>query len=105
MSASSVYSVSAEAVHRSPVSWPKRLALAVLHLAWTVARERRLRRDMRALAQLDDTMLRDIGASRGEVEDLVRHGRGRRAGPMLVALSRVHPHPARPGPSASTDWR
>jgi uncharacterized protein YjiS (DUF1127 family) len=40
-----------------------------------IAREIRLRRDLRNLQRLDDAMLRDIGLGRGELEDAVRHGR------------------------------
>jgi uncharacterized protein YjiS (DUF1127 family) len=40
-----------------------------------IAREIRLRRDLRNLQRLDDAMLRDIGLGRGELEDVVRHGR------------------------------
>ena len=40
-----------------------------------VAREIRVRRDMRRLAELDDTMLRDIGITRTEIERAVRVGR------------------------------
>ncbi len=40
-----------------------------------IAREVRLRRDLRNLQRLDDVMLQDIGLGRGELEDAVRHGR------------------------------
>ncbi len=40
--------------------------------------ERRLRRDISAVEGFDDALLRDIGVSRSEIEDTVRHGRGRR---------------------------
>jgi uncharacterized protein YjiS (DUF1127 family) len=40
-----------------------------------VARELRIRRDMRRLAEMDDAMLRDIGLARTEIEPAVRHGR------------------------------
>jgi uncharacterized protein YjiS (DUF1127 family) len=35
------------------------------------------RRGLRLLSAADDTMLKDIGISRGDVERLVRHGRPR----------------------------
>ena len=40
-----------------------------------IAREVRLRRDLRVLASLDDAGLHDIGLSRGALEYAVRHGR------------------------------
>jgi len=42
-----------------------------------IAREVRLRRDMRRLEGLDETMLSDIGISRGEIGFAVRCGRPR----------------------------
>jgi uncharacterized protein YjiS (DUF1127 family) len=44
-------------------------------LVTLIARELRVRRDMRRLAELDDTMLRDIGIARTEIERAVRVGR------------------------------
>jgi uncharacterized protein YjiS (DUF1127 family) len=56
-----------------------RLVVALAHLALTcasrTARELRIRRDMRRLAELDDAMLRDIGIARTEIELAVRAGR------------------------------
>lgn len=40
-----------------------------------VAREIRVRRDMRRLAEFDEHMLRDIGIGRSEIEGAVRYGR------------------------------
>ena len=40
-----------------------------------IAREIRIGRDMKRLAELDETMLRDIGISRAEIESAVRIGR------------------------------
>ena len=39
-----------------------------------IARELRVRRDMRRLSELDDTMLRDIGIARSDIEGAVRRG-------------------------------
>jgi uncharacterized protein YjiS (DUF1127 family) len=52
---------------------------ALLHraviLGFLIAREIRIRRDMRKLAEMDDWMLRDIGLARTEIEPATRHGR------------------------------
>jgi uncharacterized protein YjiS (DUF1127 family) len=48
--------------------------------AWLIAvivNELHVRRDIRQLAAMDDHMLKDIGLHRCELEDGVRHGRGR----------------------------
>jgi uncharacterized protein YjiS (DUF1127 family) len=42
------------------------------------AREARVRRDMKRLAEFDDDMLRDIGLTRSDIESAVRHGRDHR---------------------------
>ena len=55
---------------------PKASILDLLVRAFAaMAREIRLRRDLRSLQSLDDVMLQDIGLGRGELEDAVRHGR------------------------------
>ena len=41
------------------------------------AREARVRRDMKRLAEFDDHMLRDIGITRVDIEGSVRRGRDR----------------------------
>src|SRR3954453_21122806 len=46
------------------------------------AREVRARRGLREIGSLDEAMLRDIGVGPGELEDVVRHGRGREIAPM-----------------------
>ena len=43
--------------------------------ATVIARELRIRRDVRRLAEFDEAMLRDIGITRGEIERTVRLGR------------------------------
>ena len=42
-----------------------------------IARELRIRRDMRRLMEMDDAMLRDIGIVRSDIERSVRTGRDR----------------------------
>jgi len=51
------------------------LLYTAVHLCTLIAREFRIRRDMRKLAELDDWMLRDIGLRRSEIEPAARHGR------------------------------
>lgn len=45
--------------------------------AASLAREIRIRRDLRIVSGLDDAMLRDIGIARGGLEGAVRFGRAR----------------------------
>jgi uncharacterized protein YjiS (DUF1127 family) len=40
-----------------------------------IAREVRIRRDMRTLSSFDDAMLHDIGLGRSGLEEAIRHGR------------------------------
>ena len=42
-----------------------------------ILREIRIRRSLRELDSLGDTMLHDLGITRGGLEDVVRHGRPR----------------------------
>ena len=66
-----------------PTRAPSRIAVAnaetLFHVASRmvarVARELRIRRDRRRLAEMDDAMLCDIGLARSEIEHAVRHGR------------------------------
>jgi uncharacterized protein YjiS (DUF1127 family) len=51
------------------------LAALTATIAASIARELRIRRDMRRLGELDDAMLRDIGIARSEIECAVRRGR------------------------------
>ncbi len=75
---------------------------ALLHravgLGTLVAREIRIRRDMRKLAELDDWMLRDIGLARTEIEPAARHGRRALGSPApggrSVRLSEIRTGPA-----------
>lgn len=67
---------STEGPRRTPAPAPglgRVCALADLLSRLTV--EWRLRREIRSLEGFDDTMLQDIGVSRGGIEDAVRHGR------------------------------
>src|SRR4051812_48505035 len=50
----------------------------LIRLFAAIAREIRIRRDMRLLATFDEAALHDIGLAQGGVEDVVRHGRRRR---------------------------
>ncbi len=65
-----------------------------------VAREIRIRRDMRLLASFDDAALHDIGLVRGGMEDVVRHGRenGQSASGQTLIDARIMP-------AAFTEWR
>jgi uncharacterized protein YjiS (DUF1127 family) len=54
---------------------PRALLRPALELFALIAREGRVWRDIRRLAEFDDTMLRDIGIARAEIEQAVRRGR------------------------------
>jgi len=66
-------------IRRAPSTWLISAGETFLRgpreLVALIARELRVRRDMRRLAELDDTMLRDIGIARTEIERAVRIGR------------------------------
>jgi uncharacterized protein YjiS (DUF1127 family) len=49
----------------------------LIRLFAAIAREIRIRRDMRMLATFDEAALHDIGLAQGGIEDVVRHGRAR----------------------------
>jgi uncharacterized protein YjiS (DUF1127 family) len=53
---------------------PALFQLVCRAVSWT-ARELRVRRDMRRLAEFSDHMLRDIGIARADIEGAVRRGR------------------------------
>jgi uncharacterized protein YjiS (DUF1127 family) len=65
------------------------------------AREVRVRRGLREIGSLDEAMLRDIGIGPGQLEDVVRHGRGRESARMTDGFD---PKPSRDRVFASTDW-
>ncbi len=52
-------------------------ASGLRNLFSAVMREIRIRRALREVAALDDALLQDIGLGPGNVEDAIRHGRGR----------------------------
>ena len=54
---------------------PEGLVRAAAWIIALIAREVRIRRDMRLLAEMDDAMLRDVGLDRTQIEPAVRHGR------------------------------
>lgn len=74
-------------------------------LAAVVAREFRVRRDMRLLSQLGDGALHDIGLSRGAVEDAVRYGRSAMGRSSIVEPAPVETPDTAGLPSACTEWR
>lgn len=58
-----------------PALRPREKNSLLARLAAAVAREIRVRRDMRLLSSFDEAALHDIGLARSGVEDAVRHGR------------------------------
>ena len=69
-------SILAHATRRSPGGSTVETAAASLFAAGrTLVRERRLRRAIRAMQNLDEAMLHDVGLTRDGIEDAVRHGR------------------------------
>jgi uncharacterized protein YjiS (DUF1127 family) len=67
------------AAMRATTKWLRMLVLRGRQLARDLAAERRQRRAIRALEQLDDRMLKDIGVRRCEIEFAVRNGLPARA--------------------------
>jgi uncharacterized protein YjiS (DUF1127 family) len=47
----------------------------VARIAAAIAEELRIRRDMRQLMEMDDSMLKDIGLTRADIASVVRYGR------------------------------
>jgi uncharacterized protein YjiS (DUF1127 family) len=62
------------AAMRATTKWLRRLVLRSMQMARDLAAERRHRRAIRALEQLDDRMLKDMGVQRCEIEFAVRNG-------------------------------
>jgi uncharacterized protein YjiS (DUF1127 family) len=58
-----------------PSSLSAWLGGVALRAARAIARELRIRRDMRHLMAMDDRMLKDIGLTRADIGDAVRYGR------------------------------
>jgi uncharacterized protein YjiS (DUF1127 family) len=58
-------------------SWTTTLARAIGRAAAGLGRERRIRSDIGALMTFDDSLLKDIGISRSDIEYVVRYGRRR----------------------------
>jgi uncharacterized protein YjiS (DUF1127 family) len=67
------------AAMRSTTKWLRMLVLRSMQMARDLAAERRKRRAIRALEQLDDRMLKDIGVRRCEIDFAVRNGLPTRA--------------------------
>jgi uncharacterized protein YjiS (DUF1127 family) len=59
---------------RATTKWLRMLVLRDMQMARDLAAERRKRSAIRALEQLDDRMLKDIGVRRCEIEFAVRNG-------------------------------
>lgn len=93
-------------IHHSVLGTSRTYGTALLtRIAAAVAREFRVRRDMRLLSQFGDSALHDIGLSRGGVEDAVRYGRSEFGRSIIVepALGETSERGALP--SADTEWR
>jgi uncharacterized protein YjiS (DUF1127 family) len=58
-------------------SWAMTLARAISRAFSRFGRERRIRSDIGALMTFDDSLLKDIGISRSDIEYVVRYGRRR----------------------------
>jgi uncharacterized protein YjiS (DUF1127 family) len=62
------------AAMRATTKWLRRLLLRSMQMARDLAAERRHRSAIRALEQLDDRILKDMGVRRCEIEFVVRNG-------------------------------
>ncbi|MCB8821880.1 DUF1127 domain-containing protein [Microvirga rosea] len=69
-----------------------------------VAREIRIRRDLRQLSTFGDAALHDIGLSRGNIEDAVRYGRPFQGTSRVVEPLATDCH-GPSVPSFQTEWR
>jgi uncharacterized protein YjiS (DUF1127 family) len=74
-----VIAACARAAMRAITKWLRMLVLRSMQMARHLAAERRKRNAIRALEQLDDRMLKDIGVRRCEIEFAVRNGLPTRA--------------------------
>lgn len=70
-----------------------------------IAREIRIRRDMRLLGSLDDVALHDLGLVRTGVEEAVRHGRSHARGPMTFEQPMRDMPTTTVTPLNSAEWR
>jgi uncharacterized protein YjiS (DUF1127 family) len=69
-----VIAACARAAMRAITKWLRMLVLRCRKMERDLAAERRRRRAIRALEQLDDRMLKDIGVRRCEIDFAVRNG-------------------------------
>ena len=81
------------AAMRATTKWLRMLVLRSIKMARGLAAERHQRRAIRALEQLDDHMLKDIGVRRCEIKFAVRNGLPTRESrkPRQRALSSASP--------------
>lgn len=69
------FSFTHSAARGLPSTWGQRARVLIARGIANLAREIRIRRDLRLVSELDDAMLRDIGIARGGLEGAVRFGR------------------------------
>ncbi|MBZ6076733.1 DUF1127 domain-containing protein [Microvirga puerhi] len=70
-----------------------------------IAREIRIRRDMRQLSAFGDSALHDIGLVRSNIEDVVRHGRPTLIVPTHPVTLAPAEHEENVSPTSLTEWR
>ena len=68
-------SLTRPAARSLPFTWGRRACELTVRGVTSLAREIRIRRDLRIASGLDEAMLRDIGIARGGLEGAVRFGR------------------------------